>query len=590
MGGALDLDTIVTGPGGEVSSGDLANALSLLETALSEEALDGDLDVSGIDGDLDGSEGPLTLAGSESTTSSSTSETYGPTPFPTLSPSVIPTMAPSSVPSDVPSDIPSQVAASAAPSTVPSDVPSSVPRSPIAMPSDQPSDQPSILPTVFEPFVILEGEGELAQTNQLGYFGRTPNIFDHSNSPDDSPPDVDASTTMETTSSDEAPTEETTDSSIEAESLRTETVPTIDLEADIATPPVEAVESMEDEVDMMVPESPDGSSGPMIPQLDVSTNEVDELVDEHMDSLASSDSAPLDDGTIEGDQATNSLSSSTEMPRPVASSEEVYSTSDSSIEIGSGSGSSSMLSTSLAEVAESINTMFSSSDVVFAGQTTTGEVPEPVIVPGYYSVSSTACHRFQSIRDEPDGVEVTDNLRGNLRSGSAPLRIPFPFPAFGYAPGYQDMAWSADGTLFLNQTMGFGNVSPIVSDPTAFFQMDKLPRIQLAQEDLTVLSVYTLDKGSSFVLSYEDAIFSNSENLATRVAQFQIELYPSGDFEIRWGTMLGSSTDHISSGIEDESVGLASPAVLDGFFNEFGITAPGVLPDSQCNAFTLQRL
>jgi hypothetical protein len=116
-----------------------------------------------------------------------------------------------------------------------------------------------------------------------------------------------------------------------------------------------------------------------------------------------------------------------------------------------------------------------------------------------------------------------------------------------------------------------------------------VPRISFAQGDLEVFGAFTLDKGASFMISFDNARFFNEP---TGTVQVQLELfYNSGDFHIRWGDLLPDFTS-IAVGIENENrtTPVAIPAALSNpnLFDLDGVTSvggPGVMPQNKCLAF-----
>jgi hypothetical protein len=116
------------------------------------------------------------------------------------------------------------------------------------------------------------------------------------------------------------------------------------------------------------------------------------------------------------------------------------------------------------------------------------------------------------------------------------------------------------------------------------------PRIAVAQEDLnpgaSLGAVYALDTGSSYIIDYSDiAFFGFPGNV-----QAQVELFPDGRVEIRWGQLV-SDNDSIAVGVEDDTrIPPAATPAAGAPFNSTGIAPFTNLPQNQCRLFTPPQL
>jgi hypothetical protein len=213
---------------------------------------------------------------------------------------------------------------------------------------------------------------------------------------------------------------------------------------------------------------------------------------------------------------------------------------------------------------------------------------------GFYTVSDQGCGTFSPIGSDPAATPVVFTASGGTfpanDDGFTLITLPRPFPAFG-DDSISTIGLSTNGAFTLDGTLtSFVNVLPARALPISTINNPNtdasVPRISFAQEDLIINATFTVDKGTSFVISYDNAAFFNS---VAQTAQVQVELFDNGDFDIRWGLLLPDD-DFIAVGIEDETrvPPVAIPASLGAFFNADGITVGAGtvnMPQNRCLAF-----
>lgn len=266
---------------------------------------------------------------------------------------------------------------------------------------------------------------------------------------------------------------------------------------------------------------------------------------------------------------------------------------------GTGSGTGSFDGSSTVDVAATVANMST------AGSTASnlvGNASGTVVGAATYTVQSgvPVCGTFTSIADVGtdllttfDSTVLPQSPFYTLNEGVTPsIPLGFTFKPFGLGPGYTTITVNTNGSIYFGEPIlpQLNNgIYPIVAAPLAA-DPETFPRISVVQSDLDLSnngSVFVYNTGSSFIVSYEDADFFG---LGITRVNAQVELFPTGAFEIRWGDI--TQTINFSAGIEDETLlGLhsnpAMPAVLGDFFDAQGVTSGGIVPSNQCTAFEL---
>lgn len=166
--------------------------------------------------------------------------------------------------------------------------------------------------------------------------------------------------------------------------------------------------------------------------------------------------------------------------------------------------------------------------------------------------------------------------------GSESAVLPFLFPWPG-GDSFRTITIGANGLIIL----GGGDTSSVANlagdFPIAVGGAYAVPRIAVAQADLDPESsgeIYASTAGSSFVVSWEGASHWNQEN----TMNFQVALFPNGAIEVRWGEGDLPPGKSIVSGVEDDGLGITTPAT-GAPFEAGGQTQFGVWPSNQCRRF-----
>jgi hypothetical protein len=153
------------------------------------------------------------------------------------------------------------------------------------------------------------------------------------------------------------------------------------------------------------------------------------------------------------------------------------------------------------------------------------------------------------------------------------VTLPFGFPWLG-GPEQTSMIISSNGFVYFvdgnecrtNTRSSFCcNNIPIRSFTEIQRRSLQPRRISLIQEDINPLetgNVYTLNTGSSFIVSFEDVNFFSTSSSSDIRVNAQLELWPNGDVELRWGD--GSLTASVDSTVFQETIvaGLEDHLVL----------------------------
>lgn len=238
--------------------------------------------------------------------------------------------------------------------------------------------------------------------------------------------------------------------------------------------------------------------------------------------------------------------------------------------------------------------------------------------------SGISCHR-RIVTDEPPCNECATILTSTSNCGSftsiastgtqlgmsncddcyEEVTLPFGFPWLG-GPEQTSMIISSNGFVYFvdgnecrtNTRRSFCcSALPITSFTETQRKSYQPRRISLIQEDINPLEtgeVYTLDTGSSFIVSFEDVNFyPNSSDIRVNA---QLELWPNGDVELRWGD--GSLTasgvqEKIAAGLEDHLVlscdgeGTVAVPAPNAAFDSNGI-AWTAYPSNECVRFSAE--
>ena len=191
---------------------------------------------------------------------------------------------------------------------------------------------------------------------------------------------------------------------------------------------------------------------------------------------------------------------------------------------------------------------------------------------------STSCSAYSTISGDPSAVIL--NTISNCDDCTELVALPFTFSWWGDTP-ITDVQVSSNGQINIDSTDTGSNCCS--ADPVEVGGAYTNPRIAVAQEDLDpgdAGEVYTLDTGTSFIVEYNTVFWPN-----VGTVNAQVEMFPNGNVELRWGSGDTAGTNSIAAGVEDDtrSVPAATPATGSPF------TAGGVtdtFPTGQCRLFT----
>jgi hypothetical protein len=164
------------------------------------------------------------------------------------------------------------------------------------------------------------------------------------------------------------------------------------------------------------------------------------------------------------------------------------------------------------------------------------------------------------------------------------VTLPFIFNWYGDTPITQ-VRVSSNGQINIDATDTSSNCCG--ADPVVVGGAYTLPRIAVAQEDLypgiSAGAIYALDTGSSFIIDFNNIVFFGGGGNV----QAQVELFPNGDIQIRWGQVLSDGSS-IAVGVEDDTrvPQDAVPATGAPFLAD-GIAANPNMPQDQCRGFVV---
>ena len=220
-------------------------------------------------------------------------------------------------------------------------------------------------------------------------------------------------------------------------------------------------------------------------------------------------------------------------------------------------------------------------------------------VQGLYNTQEGAdvCGAFSAI-DGLDGAQViNEGFQANcaftskaLDDGGQVIDFPFEFKFFGAETGFSKGVLTTNGALlFVDEVFEICdfNASPIQLGDSDIEAVRGIPRIQFAKSDLEIQEgdkVVLLATSESMIISYEPVDSFG----ATGSTNAQLELYPNGDFDIRWGDV--TLIRALSAGAESEDLQLATPANLaSGTFDSVGVESVPSNLSNLCLAFFAPR-
>lgn len=149
--------------------------------------------------------------------------------------------------------------------------------------------------------------------------------------------------------------------------------------------------------------------------------------------------------------------------------------------------------------------------------------------------------------------------------------LSFPFPWFGQA--LTSVNVTSNGAIIMDGGTGSLCCGALPLSDTS------VSRISFAQEDLDPFGTGTtwyLDTGISMIISFEGTSFFPGP--ASGGMEVQVELFITGDIEIRYGTS-NALTNNIAAGISDPA-GQVSPNSILPEFSADGVTTGGVVPQN----------
>lgn len=223
-------------------------------------------------------------------------------------------------------------------------------------------------------------------------------------------------------------------------------------------------------------------------------------------------------------------------------------------------------------------------NLVFAACVIAGtSVSNAVAQVGTDYVESQQCSAYATISGDPGAV-----LLGTVSACddcTELVALPFTFNWYGDT-AISAVRVSSNGQININSGDTSSNCcsADAVEVGGAYTQ----PRIAVAQEDIDpgdYGDVYALDTGSSFIVDFAGtAFFANAGELNA-----QVELFPNGDVEVRWG-FIDAAGNALAAGVEDDTRAppAATPATGAGFTGAPGVALDGSLLSNQCRRFTAQ--
>jgi hypothetical protein len=223
--------------------------------------------------------------------------------------------------------------------------------------------------------------------------------------------------------------------------------------------------------------------------------------------------------------------------------------------------------------------------------------PEPLINKTYL-VSEVGCRPFTTLRNISGAVSLSQLQDPSCNpSCTQTVHLPFPYTVFG-TEFITSVEVSSTGSINLKgDTDAPMGSAPI--DITGSFkdvpEYTEVPRISIAQSAIYPPARGSIDvmvynsSADSIIISWESVILQRYQHdESAGAANFQVELFRTGSFELRWGShVLIQQTDRIAAGIEDErrNPPMAVPA-LGAAFDAHGETSMGTFPpEGSCNLF-----
>lgn len=204
------------------------------------------------------------------------------------------------------------------------------------------------------------------------------------------------------------------------------------------------------------------------------------------------------------------------------------------------------------------------------------------VVAEFECTQTAASAAFESILSAPQ-TEVLDISATD--DGLESVNLGFAFPWFSTTE--TSIFVSSNGELYMpgSRTVRHGEARPVAP------RNDNFERIAACQADLmpnidTNAKTLVLRKPESIVISYElMPFFPGWYNNDPRVSA-QVELFSSGDVEIRWGELLlmttgvnGDPPVSIAAGLASDELGVYAPVQASGFSSD-GTTSAGSYPES----------
>lgn len=194
----------------------------------------------------------------------------------------------------------------------------------------------------------------------------------------------------------------------------------------------------------------------------------------------------------------------------------------------------------------------------------------PAPTSAYACIQAQASTPFSPVANDIEAALVSV---GSHDDATESLPLPFSFPWFGTT--LTNVVVSTNGQLNMDGSTDDNccEADPITQSAGAGSSYGG-DRVAFAQEDLDPSSggsIFTLGKESSFVISFEGVPFySESDEVLAAVANVQVELFETGEIEIRWGPgHTGGNTFAAGVASDAESVyapvlSTAAAAFVDG--------------------------
>lgn len=173
----------------------------------------------------------------------------------------------------------------------------------------------------------------------------------------------------------------------------------------------------------------------------------------------------------------------------------------------------------------------------------------------YACIQAQSSTPFSPVAD--DG-EVNKLYVSSHDDATASLPLPFSFPWFGTM--LTNVVVSTNGQLNMDGSSDDNccEADPISTQSTAY----NGDRVAFAQEDLDPSSgggIFTLEKESSLVISFEGVPFySETDEAPSAIANVQVELFETGEIEIRWGHG-HTGGNSFAAGVMSEAMSVYAP-------------------------------